>query len=264
MHLPLVLSSLTVPSTPVVSLASPPKVALSEEYSPPSKSDLMQTPFLDRTPETCESAFDNSRELPRSCDVGRCVAKRSLSEIISRSKGLHVPSLGLWKAALARRLQNKSLKENRHPVSHVEPYTSSLFNELGIPFSPNYAYQVPESHYVTDASVFSSQFPKGHQLNSEFVKAYQLQDELGSGGYGFVMTADDRIAGHEVAVKFIIKDKMPEHAWMEDESFGRLPTEVVLLSCINHENIVKCLDLFEDDVFFYMVSDPQGLKEARR
>jgi len=67
------------------------------------------------------------------------------------------------------------------------------------------------------------------------------------------MTAYHRFEGHEVAVKFIIKDKVPEHAWMEDEVIGRLPTEVVLLSYINHESIVKCLDLFEDELYFYLV-----------
>lgn len=78
---------------------------------------------------------------------------------------------------------------------------------------------------------------------------------MGAGGYGFVMTARHRTEGHEVAVKFIIKDKVPEHAWWDDEVYGRVPTEVMLLSLVNHENIVKCLDLFEDDVYFYLVGD---------
>ena len=68
------------------------------------------------------------------------------------------------------------------------------------------------------------------------------------------MTAYHRTEGHEVAVKFIIKDKVPEHAWMEDDVVGRLPTEVVLLSFIQHDNVVKCLDLFEDLLYFYLVS----------
>lgn len=103
------------------------------------------------------------------------------------------------------------------------------------------------------APIHSSQFPEGHQLNQNFVQTYQLEDELGSGGYGFVMTAYHRTEGHEVAVKFIIKDKVPEHAWMEDGVVGRLPTEVVLLSYIQHDNVVKCLDLFEDPLYFYLV-----------
>ena len=113
---------------------------------------------------------------------------------------------------------------------------------------------LPRFHYNTEAApIRSSQFPLRHQLNPNFVHNYQLEAEIGSGGYGFVMTAYHRFEGHEVAVKFIIKDKVPEHAWMEDEVIGRLPTEVVLLSYINHESIVKCLDLFEDELYFYLV-----------
>lgn len=68
------------------------------------------------------------------------------------------------------------------------------------------------------------------------------------------MTARQRSTRQEVAVKFIRKEKVPELGWMEDKVLGRLPTEVMLLSLVNHENIVKCLDLFEDATFFYLVS----------
>ncbi|KZT10643.1 kinase-like protein [Laetiporus sulphureus 93-53] len=72
------------------------------------------------------------------------------------------------------------------------------------------------------------------------------------------MTARHRTEGHEVAVKFIIKEKVPDHAWWEDEAFGRIPTEVMLLSLVDHPNVVKCLDLYEDEVYFYMVQELHG------
>ncbi|KAH9485408.1 PAS domain-containing serine/threonine-protein kinase [Psilocybe cubensis] len=112
--------------------------------------------------------------------------------------------------------------------------------------------------YNTDACVYSPQFPPGHCLNTAFAQKYQLEDELGSGGYGFVMTAYHRIEGDEVAVKFIIKDKVPEHAWTEDPISGRIPTEVLILTHISHPNIVKCLAVFEDDRFYYLVQELHG------
>ena len=72
--------------------------------------------------------------------------------------------------------------------------------------------------------MYSPRFPAEHSLNPYFVTAYELGDELGAGGYGFVMTARHRLEGYEVAVKFIIKDKVPEHAWWEDDLLGRVPT----------------------------------------
>lgn len=108
-------------------------------------------------------------------------------------------------------------------------------------------------HFNTKAQLHSLNFPQDHSLNSAFVELYQLEDELGSGGYGFVMTARHRLSRKEVAVKFIIRKKVPEHAWTEDELLGRLPTEIVLLSTVNHDNVVKFFDLFEDEVYFYLV-----------
>jgi serine/threonine protein kinase len=87
-----------------------------------------------------------------------------------------------------------------------------------------------------------------------FAEAFQLGDELGSGGYGFVMTAHHRATGCEVAVKFIVKETVPVHAWMENEDVGRLPAEIMLLSLVKHDNIVQLLDVYEDELYYYMVS----------
>lgn len=125
------------------------------------------------------------------------------------------------------------------------------------------ATAMPRINFNSEARMYSSQFPANHQLNLEFVQTYHLEDELGSGGYGFVLTAFHRTEGHEVAVKFIIKNKVPEHAWMEDEIIGRLPAEVVLLSYVDHENVVKCLDIYEDSLYFYLVRGFQLLERAK-
>ena len=100
----------------------------------------------------------------------------------------------------------------------------------------------------------SPKFRPQYRLIKEFVEIYQLEDELGSGGYGFVMTALHREERREVAVKFIIKSKVPARSWVHDDIIGKLPTEVVVLCLVDHENIVKCLDIFEDSEYIYLVS----------
>ncbi|TFK53616.1 Pkinase-domain-containing protein [Heliocybe sulcata] len=112
--------------------------------------------------------------------------------------------------------------------------------------------------HTTKARTYSPRFPNDHYLDPAFVGAYQLEDELGSGGYGFVMTARHRTEGYEVAVKFIIKAKVPDNAWMDDEILGRVPTEVLLLTLISHENIVKCIDVYEDELYFYLIQELHG------
>ena len=135
------------------------------------------------------------------------------------------------------------------PTEARTPSPSHATSRPRISHSPHPGYRV-----TTKASAYSRRFPRGHHLNSEFVRWYKLGDELGAGGYGFVLTALHRLELREVAVKFIIKAKVPEHAWMEDKSARRVPTEALLLGLLNHPNIVKCMDLFEDELYFYLVS----------
>lgn len=112
-----------------------------------------------------------------------------------------------------------------------------------------------ENVMMTKARLFNPRFPADHELNPFFARTYLLGDELGAGGYGFVMTARHRIEGYEVAIKFIVKHKVPNHAWWNDELLGMVPTEVMIMSLLNHDNIVRCLDLFEDELYFYLVRD---------
>ncbi|KAF8135576.1 kinase-like domain-containing protein [Boletus edulis] len=111
---------------------------------------------------------------------------------------------------------------------------------------------------------YSPRFPPGHYLNPAFARVYSLGDELGSGGYGFVMIALHRRHKLEVAVKFVIKSKVPEQAWINHDTLGRIPMEIMLLRIIDHENIVKCLDVFEDELFFYVVQELHGSPWRKR
>ena len=104
-----------------------------------------------------------------------------------------------------------------------------------------------------DATMYSHQFPAGHRLNEQFARSYALREEIGSGGYGFVMVASRIGSSEDVAVKFIIRKKVPGHAWVQDPKLGPLPTEIWLLSKIRHPNIADFLEYFEDDVFYYLV-----------
>lgn len=102
---------------------------------------------------------------------------------------------------------------------------------------------------------YSSRFPLNHRLRPDFVREYALDGELGKGGYGFVMAARHRREGHEVAVKFIMKNRIPQIGWSVDDCGRNVPKEARLLSQLSHPGIVKFYDLFEDDIFFYLVCD---------
>jgi serine/threonine protein kinase len=75
-------------------------------------------------------------------------------------------------------------------------------------------------------------------------------DQIGSGGYGFVMSAVHRITKQEVAVKFIYKKKLPLASINLKE-----PLEISILKRIHHPTMVDFIDNFEDDTYFYLVME---------
>jgi serine/threonine protein kinase len=144
---------------------------------------------------------------------------------------------------------------NDHPPAEpleisdeTRPLTLSLLDACPSSGSPGLFVYDP-----LDATMHSHRFPSGHRLNERFVLSYVLREEIGSGGYGFVMVASRRGSPGDVAVKFIIRKKVPAHAWVQDSKLGRLPTEIWLLSRIRHPNIADFLEYFEDNVYYYLV-----------
>ncbi|KAH0589419.1 hypothetical protein H2248_005176 [Termitomyces sp. 'cryptogamus'] len=237
-------------------------------YLSPAESDTLQTPFFEQ--KGASSAL--------ICGIGGTDQVRYVSE------DDFAPLPALFEPATPRKQSasfspfpvislpdydsptnlNASFSDYEHPGEssyHSEPISLILSNPLNLDTHPLKTGKIKPSLFVPlnlDATLHSPHFPSGHKLNPHFVRHYELEDELGAGGYGFVMTARHRVEGHEVAVKFIIKNKVPDHAWMEDETIGRLPTEIMLLSFIEHENIVKCLDVFEDNLYFYLIQELHG------
>lgn len=97
------------------------------------------------------------------------------------------------------------------------------------------------------------------ELHPDFKLMYTVTEMLGAGGYGFVCIAETtgfggQRPGIEVAVKFLLKQRPGSEIATPIPMFGDEPLEAFLLRNIDHEGIIGCYDLFEDDVMWYMVS----------
>ncbi|VDB95982.1 unnamed protein product [Peniophora sp. CBMAI 1063] len=207
------------------------------DYCSSDDGDSLQTPLQDIVPAQLPRVADPAK-LPFS-PTYQDFAPPAMPSSCSAPAALCVTDSGLNLHMPYDAIPSPSSSTLFSP-SHSPPTMSSR------PSSPVYAHHL------------SPRFPRNHILDPEFTRWYHLCDELGAGGYGFVMTATHRFGGHEVAVKFIIKDKVPDHAWMEDSRGRALPTEALLLGLLQHPNIVRCHDLFEDDVYFYLVQELHG------
>ncbi|CAK7321319.1 PAS domain-containing serine/threonine-protein kinase [Vulpes lagopus] len=61
-----------------------------------------------------------------------------------------------------------------------------------------------------------------------------------------------------VVVKFIKKEKVLEDCWIEDPKLGKVTLEIAILSRVEHANIIKVLDVFENQGFFQLVMEKHG------
>ncbi|XP_077009430.1 PAS domain-containing serine/threonine-protein kinase isoform X3 [Tamandua tetradactyla] len=87
---------------------------------------------------------------------------------------------------------------------------------------------------------------------------YSTLSPLGSGAFGFVWTAVDKEENKEVVVKFIKKEKILEDCWIEDPKLGKVTLEIAILSRMEHANIIKVVDVFENQGFFQLVMEKHG------
>lgn len=86
-----------------------------------------------------------------------------------------------------------------------------------------------------------------------FSKEFQMGEDLGKGGYGFVKLIMDK-KGVRFGVKLVEKNKML--GWSREERDGdqsSAPLEFIIISKLNHPNIVKVLDLFESVEYYQLV-----------
>uniref|UniRef100_A0A7M5V6U5 Uncharacterized protein n=1 Tax=Clytia hemisphaerica TaxID=252671 RepID=A0A7M5V6U5_9CNID len=81
---------------------------------------------------------------------------------------------------------------------------------------------------------------------------------IGKGAFGFVNLAERKSDNEQVVVKFIRKEKVLKDSWIDDASIGRTPYEVHLLSKLQHPNVVKVLEVYENDCYVHMVMEKHG------
>ncbi|OBZ83812.1 PAS domain-containing serine/threonine-protein kinase [Choanephora cucurbitarum] len=104
------------------------------------------------------------------------------------------------------------------------------------------------------ASTYLTHYP----FHPDFLANYTMGEELGSGGYGFVVSATEKRTGIERAVKFIFRNKIPRHSWVRDHELGTIPMEIYVLKNVNHPSVIGYVDSYQDNQFFYLIMELHG------
>lgn len=106
-----------------------------------------------------------------------------------------------------------------------------------------------------------------------FGETYVVTEPVGTGSFGTVAKARPRTGGSDVVVKCIVKAKVlsecwdatPDEPWVEaltagiDDSIREtIPREIVLLMRLEHENIVRAIEVFHNEDIFQLVFEHKG------
>lgn len=85
------------------------------------------------------------------------------------------------------------------------------------------------------------------QTTNEF---YKIAEQIGEGSYGKVYKAFSILCGKPVAIKCLDKEAMNKM-----QSNDRVFQEIQILRSIDNHGVIKLYEIFEDDNYFYMVTE---------
>ena len=119
---------------------------------------------------------------------------------------------------------------------------------------------------IMEHSLDQSQLFKSNKLNqtlnggefSNYLNEYEDLRTLGRGASGFVQLARRKLDKFEVVTKYILKSKIYKENWINDERYGNIPLEISILCKLDHSNIIKVLEVFQDVDHVQMVMEKHG------
>ena len=105
---------------------------------------------------------------------------------------------------------------------------------------------------MEDMKLNKSDFVIEHNRNSKLTEYYEMDDTakvLGQGSFGLVQSCMHKATGQKRAVKRLIKEKMSPNARI------RLDYEIDILKNLDHPNILRLYEVFEDKKYIYLVTE---------
>ena len=79
---------------------------------------------------------------------------------------------------------------------------------------------------------------------------YRIEGTIGAGNFGKVKYGTHILTSQPVAIKFINKNRLIRAGDMD-----RIKNEMKIISTLNHPNILKAYEIFEDESFYYIVME---------
>ncbi|CAL4128945.1 unnamed protein product, partial [Meganyctiphanes norvegica] len=163
--------------------------------------------------------------------------------------------------SLGQVIQRESAEQHSRGISQASTddgtsLCTSTDGSSGAEYSLNHSRRVNREN-----SSFAADDPVGEEklITGEYRSQYTILRQIGKGAFGCVKMSYRNSDGKLVVTKFIKKASVYEDSWVDDSTLGcRVPLEVSLLLVLDHPNIVKVYDVFENDDYFQLVMEKWG------
>lgn len=115
-----------------------------------------------------------------------------------------------------------------------------------------------EDAVIKQKSETSKYWPQeiGDARRIKKIEEFDIIRELGEGAYGKVVLArhkEDK--PYEIIIKCIDKERILVDTWVRDRKLGTIPSEIQIMSTLMkevHPNIMRIIDFFEDEQYYYL------------
>lgn len=115
-----------------------------------------------------------------------------------------------------------------------------------------------EDMLIKQKSAVSKYWPKqiGDARRSKKIDEFNIVRDMGEGAYGKVVLAQHKEdKPYEVIIKCIDKERILVDTWVRDRKLGTIPSEIQIMSTLMkelHPNIMRIIDFFEDEQYYYL------------
>ncbi|CCH45878.1 hypothetical protein BN7_5465 [Wickerhamomyces ciferrii] len=121
-----------------------------------------------------------------------------------------------------------------------------------------------ENETIAQNQNLSKYYPRkiGSKRREKSIKEFKILKNMGQGAYGKVVLAQyKKDINYKIVIKLIIKERILVDTWVRDRKLGTIPSEIQIMSTLNndpHPNIMRLIDFFEDDDYYYIETPQHG------
>ncbi|CDK28412.1 unnamed protein product [Kuraishia capsulata CBS 1993] len=181
----------------------------------------------------------------------------SLSSASSNSsQGESSVPKGLSKTALET-VSNYDIERSRSKVSAL------TFSERP-QFKSTKSLLTIENDEISRVQATSHLWPKvvGAKRREKKYSEFDVIKNMGEGAYGKVTLCQHKLdPKYKVVIKLIFKERILVDTWVRDRKLGTIPSEIQIMASLKndpHPNIMRIIDFFEDDMYYYLETPQHG------